>query len=128
MAVREHAAVAVDAAVETPDAYAAGMGYAARRALQALTFDKIDGLVLRAIDPVERGAAHQTKCRQHHLKSCLCNALLDRPARSVLGLGLFALSPVPSGQLFVAAGLMRVPLLPLRAVSLHAACSSPRSC
>jgi uncharacterized membrane protein YdjX (TVP38/TMEM64 family) len=33
--------------------------------------------------------------------------------RTAAGLGLFALSPVPSGQLFVAAGLMTVPLLPL---------------
>lgn len=33
--------------------------------------------------------------------------------RVVAGLGLFALSPLPSGQLFVAAGLMTVPLLPL---------------
>lgn len=38
-----------------PDAYAAGMGYAGRRALQSITFDKISGLVLRAMDPVERG-------------------------------------------------------------------------
>jgi hypothetical protein len=30
------------------------MGYAGRRALQALVFDKKDGLVLRAIDPIER--------------------------------------------------------------------------
>lgn len=37
-----------------PDAYAAGMGYAGRRALQALTFHKRDGLVLRALDPIER--------------------------------------------------------------------------
>ena len=37
-----------------PDAYAAGMGYAPRRALHSLTFDKQDGLVLRAIDPIER--------------------------------------------------------------------------
>lgn len=36
------------------DAYAAGMGYSPRRALQSLTFDKKDGLVLRAIDPIER--------------------------------------------------------------------------
>jgi hypothetical protein len=36
--------------------------------------------------------------------------------RTAAGLGLFALSPVPSGQLFVAAGLMTVPLLPLTAV------------
>lgn len=35
--------------------------------------------------------------------------------RTLAGLGLFALSPVPSGQLFVAAGLMTVPLAPLTA-------------
>ncbi len=35
--------------------------------------------------------------------------------RAVAGLGLFALSPVPSGQLFVGAGLMTVPLAPLTA-------------
>lgn len=35
--------------------------------------------------------------------------------RSFAGLGLFALSPVPSAQLFVGAGLLRVPLLPLTA-------------
>lgn len=33
--------------------------------------------------------------------------------RAAAGLGLFAISPLPSGQLFVAAGLMTVPLLPL---------------
>jgi uncharacterized membrane protein YdjX (TVP38/TMEM64 family) len=33
--------------------------------------------------------------------------------RTVAGLGLFALSPVPSAQLFIAAGLMTIPLLPL---------------
>jgi hypothetical protein len=38
----------------------------------------------------------------------------NRP-RAIAGLGLFALSPVPSGQLFVGAGLMTVPLLPLTA-------------
>ena len=37
-----------------PDAYAAGMGYGARRALQSLTFHKQDGLVLRAMDPIDR--------------------------------------------------------------------------
>lgn len=35
--------------------------------------------------------------------------------RSVVGLGLFALSPVPSAQLFEAAGLLGVALLPLTA-------------
>jgi membrane protein YqaA with SNARE-associated domain len=33
--------------------------------------------------------------------------------RTVAGLGLFALSPIPSAQLFVAAGLLAVPLAPL---------------
>lgn len=42
-------------------------------------------------------------------------ALSADRSRTVAGLGLFALSPVPSGQLFVAAGLMTVPLLPLTA-------------
>lgn len=39
--------------------------------------------------------------------------VLDRPAGAVTGLGLFALSPVPSAQLFIAAGLtgVRLPLL-----------------
>jgi uncharacterized membrane protein YdjX (TVP38/TMEM64 family) len=35
--------------------------------------------------------------------------------RAAAGLALFALSPVPSAQLFVAAGLMTVPLVPLTA-------------
>ncbi len=42
-------------------------------------------------------------------------ALSANRRRTTAGLGLFALSPVPSGQLFVAAGLMTVPLLPLTA-------------
>src|SRR6476620_11061122 len=42
-------------------------------------------------------------------------ALLADRRRSAAGLGLFALSPVPSGQLFVAAGLMTVALAPLTA-------------
>ena len=37
-----------------PDSYAASMGYAGRRALQSMTFDLEDGLVLRAIDPIRR--------------------------------------------------------------------------
>lgn len=37
-----------------PDAYAAGMGYGGRRALQSITFHKADGLVLRALDPIDR--------------------------------------------------------------------------
>jgi membrane protein YqaA with SNARE-associated domain len=42
-------------------------------------------------------------------------ALVADRGRTAAGLGLFALSPVPSGQLFVAAGLMTVPLAPLTA-------------
>ncbi len=39
-----------------PDSYAASMGFGGRRALQSLTFHKQDGLVLRALDPIERAA------------------------------------------------------------------------
>lgn len=39
-----------------PDSYAASMGFGGRRALQSLTFHKHDGLVLRALDPIERVA------------------------------------------------------------------------
>jgi hypothetical protein len=46
--------------------------------------------------------------RRRHLATAE-EALLDRPAKSIVALGLFTLSPVPSGQLFVAAGFMRVP-------------------
>jgi uncharacterized membrane protein YdjX (TVP38/TMEM64 family) len=42
-------------------------------------------------------------------------ALSANRLRATAGIGLFALSPVPSGQLFTAAGLMTVPLLPLTA-------------
>lgn len=41
-----------------PDNYAASMGYGARRALQSFTFDKNDGLTLRAVDPINRAAAY----------------------------------------------------------------------
>jgi uncharacterized membrane protein YdjX (TVP38/TMEM64 family) len=41
--------------------------------------------------------------------------LLGSRTKAAAGLGLFALSPVPSAQLFVAAGLLTVPLLPLTA-------------
>jgi uncharacterized membrane protein YdjX (TVP38/TMEM64 family) len=43
------------------------------------------------------------------------DALVGSRAKAAAGLGLFALSPVPSAQLFVAAGLLTVPLLPLTA-------------
>jgi len=36
-----------------PDAYAAGLAFAQRRAVQSLTFHDHDGLVLRAVDPLE---------------------------------------------------------------------------
>ncbi len=41
--------------------------------------------------------------------------LVGSRAKAAAGLGLFALSPVPSAQLFVAAGLLTVPLVPLTA-------------
>jgi hypothetical protein len=39
--------------------------------------------------------------------------LVGSRGKALAGLGLFALSPVPSAQLFVAAGLLTVPLMPL---------------
>jgi membrane protein YqaA with SNARE-associated domain len=41
--------------------------------------------------------------------------LVGTRGRALAGLGLFALSPIPSAQLFVAAGLLTVPLIPLTA-------------
>ena len=43
------------------------------------------------------------------------DALAGGPKRALAGLGLFALSPVPSAQLFVAAGLVGVAIVPLTA-------------
>ena len=40
-----------------PDSYAAGMGYGPRRALQSITFHNVDGIKVRALDPIEREAA-----------------------------------------------------------------------
>ena len=47
-----------------------------------------------------------------HLKAAR-DTLAGGRKRAAAGLGLFALSPVPSAQLFVAAGLVAAPLLPL---------------
>ena len=44
--------------------------------------------------------------------SALGKALAARRLNAVVGLGVFALSPVPSAQLFEAIGLSRLPLLP----------------
>jgi membrane protein YqaA with SNARE-associated domain len=55
-----------------------------------------------------------SKNRLDHISRIQAAAVANK-RRSAAGLGLFALSPVPSGQLFVAAGLMTVPLLPLTA-------------
>src|SRR5690348_12340636 len=40
-------------------------------------------------------------------------AIRERPGGAIAALALFLLSPLPSAQLFEAAGLMRVPLRPL---------------
>lgn len=57
---------------------------------------------------------HLSTARVEHLDRAQA-ALSANRLRTAAGLGLFAISPVPSGQLFVAAGLMTVPLLPLTA-------------
>jgi hypothetical protein len=43
------------------------------------------------------------------------DAVAGGPKRALAGLGLFALSPLPSAQLFVAAGLVAAPIVPLTA-------------
>jgi membrane protein YqaA with SNARE-associated domain len=50
--------------------------------------------------------------RLEHLAAAR-DALAGGRKRALAGLGLFALSPVPSSQLFVAAGLVDVPIVPL---------------
>jgi hypothetical protein len=55
---------------------------------------------------------HLSAARLEHLDRAGDEASANR-LRVGAGLGLFALSPLPSGQLFVAAGLMTMPLLPL---------------
>jgi membrane protein YqaA with SNARE-associated domain len=55
-----------------------------------------------------------SKERLAHIDRVQASAVANR-RRTAAGLGLFALSPVPSGQLFAGAGMMTVPLLPLTA-------------
>jgi hypothetical protein len=52
--------------------------------------------------------------RLEHLAAAR-DAVAGGPKRAWAGLGLFALSPLPSAQLFVAAGLVAAPLVPLTA-------------
>lgn len=47
--------------------------------------------------------------------AALRDAIVARPHRAALGLGVFLVSPLPSNQLFMAAGLLAVPLRPLAA-------------
>lgn len=47
--------------------------------------------------------------------AALGKALATRKRNEVIGLGVFALSPLPSAQLFEAVGLSRLPLLPFTA-------------
>jgi uncharacterized membrane protein YdjX (TVP38/TMEM64 family) len=57
---------------------------------------------------------HLSDERLEHLAAAR-DLLLGGRKRAVAGLGLFALSPVPSSQLFIAAGLVAVPIVPLTA-------------
>jgi hypothetical protein len=57
---------------------------------------------------------HLSAERLEHLAAAR-DALAGGRKRALAGLGLFALSPVPSSQLFIAAGLVDVPIVPLTA-------------
>jgi uncharacterized membrane protein YdjX (TVP38/TMEM64 family) len=61
-----------------------------------------------------RFSARLSSARQARLMAAR-DRLLRHRSGAIAGLGLFALSPVPSGQLFVAAGLLRMPIVPLTA-------------
>lgn len=77
-------------------ALAAGAG---RLCLAVVTRRVRRWLPRRRIDSLRAAGAYLTR---HH-------------GRAVLGLGLFALSPLPSAQLFEAAGILDVPLVPVTA-------------
>jgi uncharacterized membrane protein YdjX (TVP38/TMEM64 family) len=62
------------------------------------------------------GARHCRSRLSDHRRESLEAAeemLTGSRRRTAAGLGLFAISPLPSAQLFVAAGLLTVPLMPL---------------
>jgi hypothetical protein len=66
--------------------------------------------------------AHASRLLRNHIPAKMKRnleaagrALEKKRARSALGMGLFALSPLPSAQLFEAAGLANMRLLPLTA-------------
>jgi membrane protein YqaA with SNARE-associated domain len=52
--------------------------------------------------------------RLEHLAAAR-DAVAGGPKRALAGLALFALSPLPSAQLFIAAGLVEAPIVPLTA-------------
>src|SRR3954463_3010226 len=69
--------------------------------------------------------AHGCRLLRHHIPAKMKRnleaagrALEKKRSRSALGMGLFALSPLPSAQLFEAAGLANMRLLPLTAAFL----------
>jgi len=96
------------AALILPGAVAAALG----RLLLALSFRLIG-----------RRLSHK---RRHSL--AVARSVLERRRRGALiGLGLFALSPIPSAQLFEAAGLMQVRLLGFTLASFSAGCCPTRS-
>jgi hypothetical protein len=59
-----------------------------------------------------RFRTHLSERRLASLESARA-ALTGSPRRAFAGLALFAISPIPSAQLFVAAGLLRVRIVPL---------------
>ncbi|GAB3580244.1 hypothetical protein [Calidifontibacter terrae] len=62
-----------------------------------------------------RALGRYLPARQRHNLTAAGSALKGRRAGAAAGLALFALSPLPSAQLFEAAGLTQVRLLPLTA-------------
>lgn len=89
-----------------------------RRELHSRTADGILGALAAASGRLML-ATGSRRLRSRFSEERLANlsaaedALTNSRGKAFAGLGLFALSPVPSAQLFVAAGLLTVPLVPL---------------
>lgn len=85
----------------------------------------LDVVALVVVGAVAAGAgryvlARTTRALRRHLSEkrrdnlqAVQELITQRRAGTVLGVGLFALSPLPSAQLFEAAGLLALPLVPL---------------
>jgi membrane protein YqaA with SNARE-associated domain len=70
------------------------------------------GRTILALSSRAFGIRFLSQERQEHIQS-LADMLMERKKLSLSFLGLFAIGPIPTNHLFIAAGLARIPLLPV---------------